>query len=810
MEPILSQFTQFLAKINLNPPEMRYISNVTGTWITVAEATDPSYWARHLRQTVRFADGISELLKMSDAILLEIGPGRTLATLARQQVNKTADQQVLSSLPHPKEQEPDLAFLLKTFGQLWLKGVKVDWTAFSGNERRKRISLPTYPFERQRYWVDPIKPTADEASWPEALGKKPNIADWFYVPSWNRTPPPEHLKDGALAAQQVKWLVFADRCGLGDKMAKRMEQAGQDVIRVKPGERFERISEGVFTVNPVSGGDYDALLLELKRLNKVPDRIVHLWGVSANEQKQKNNGLLKRFQYSGFYSLLFLAQALGATNPADAVMIDVVTNNIHNVIGEEDLFPAKAMVLAPCKVIPQEFPNIKCRNIDITFPAPGNKQEEILINQIMAELTIRPSGQSVAYRRRHRWLQTYEAVKLNESPEETPGILRNGGIYLITGGLGGFGLVLSEYLARTVRAKLILTGRSTFPAKNEWNQWLETHDPKDSVSRKIRKVQTLEDLGAEVVVCRADAANLKQMQQVINETYERFGNLHGVVHAAGIVAGKTFQTIQNVDQDACRQQFQPKVNGLIVLETVLQGRKYDFCLLTSSVSSVLGGLGFASYSAGNIFMDAFAQKHSQLNAVPWISVNWDAWQFENKAGRRSGLGASLAELAIKPEEGKEVFRRILSMASMPQLVISTGKLQTRIEQWIAMESSPDTESSKKTELSPKHVRPEVSAAYVAPINENEQVVAEIWQELLGIQRIGIHDNYFELGGDSLLAAQVISRLRDNFEVEFPLDRIFETPTIAGLTELIETMRLTKQRPLSYQETTRGDWEEGKI
>ena len=205
--------------------------------------------------------------------------------------------------------------------------------------------------------------------------------------------------------RRFKWLVFADRCGLGDKMAKRMEQTGQDVICVNPGERFERINECVFSVNPGSGGDYDALLLELKRLNKVPDRVVHLWGVTANEHQQEKIELAKILQYSGFYSLLFLAQALGATNPADAVAIDVVTNNIHNVTGEEVIFPAKAMVLAPCKVIPQEFPNIKCRNIDVTLPAPGNTQVEILMNQIMAELTIKPSGQCVAYRGRHRWIQ---------------------------------------------------------------------------------------------------------------------------------------------------------------------------------------------------------------------------------------------------------------------------------------------------------------------------------------------------------------------------------------------------------------------
>jgi acyl carrier protein len=209
-------------------------------------------------------------------------------------------------------------------------------------------------------------------------------------------------------------------------------------------------------------------------------------------------------------------------------------------------------------------------------------------------------------------------------------------------------------------------------------------------------------------------------------------------------------------------------------------------------------------------MDAFAQKYHQINAVPWISVNWDGWQFENEAGKRSGLGAGIAELAIKPEEGKEVFRRIMSMPSMPQLVISTGRLQNRIERWVALESSPDTKSSKKRELHSKHARPEVSTAYVAPRNENEQAVAEIWQELLGIQRIGIYDNYFELGGDSLLAAQVISRLRDNLEVELPLRSLFEVPTIAGLTELIETIRLTEQGPRPYRETTTSDWEEGKI
>ncbi|MEK8015950.1 MAG: thioesterase domain-containing protein, partial [Candidatus Parabeggiatoa sp.] len=132
-----------------------YLSNVTGNWITAAEATDPSYWSNHLRQTVRFADGLQQLLKNSARILLEVGPGRTLTTNARRHPDKAAEQVVLSSLRHPQDQQSDVAFLLNTVGKLWLHGGQIDWSGFYANERRYRLPLPSYPFERQRYWIEP-------------------------------------------------------------------------------------------------------------------------------------------------------------------------------------------------------------------------------------------------------------------------------------------------------------------------------------------------------------------------------------------------------------------------------------------------------------------------------------------------------------------------------------------------------------------------------------------------------------------------------------------------------------------------------
>lgn len=156
VEPILDTFAEQLKQVSLHSPQIPFVSNVTGTWITADEATSPSYWARHLRQTVRFSDCVQGLLKEPNRILLEVGPGHTLATLADQHPNKSNGQMVLSSVRHPREQKSDVACILNTLGKLWLAGIEVDWSGFYRDENRHRVPLPTYPFERQRCWIEPI------------------------------------------------------------------------------------------------------------------------------------------------------------------------------------------------------------------------------------------------------------------------------------------------------------------------------------------------------------------------------------------------------------------------------------------------------------------------------------------------------------------------------------------------------------------------------------------------------------------------------------------------------------------------------
>ena len=154
MDGIIEPFLKLLQTVKLSSPSIPFISTVSATWITHEQATDPSYWAGHLRATVRFAEGVKTLWEDPHRVLLEVGPRTTAATLARQQATDLSQQIAISSLGNTAEVESEWLALTQAIGQLWLAGVEVDWKSFYADETRSRTPLPTYPFERQRYWID--------------------------------------------------------------------------------------------------------------------------------------------------------------------------------------------------------------------------------------------------------------------------------------------------------------------------------------------------------------------------------------------------------------------------------------------------------------------------------------------------------------------------------------------------------------------------------------------------------------------------------------------------------------------------------
>ena len=414
MEPICESFRQRVKQVSLHPPQIPYLSNLTGTWITAEQAMSASYWASHLRQTVRFEESLQQLLKEPAQILLEVGPGRTLSKLARTHPDKKPEQVVLTSVRHRQESDSDEAFLLKALGQLWLWGVGVDWSAFSAREHRHRLPLPTYPFERQRYWIEANSPSLSLSSQTVTLDKKLDISDWFYIPSWKRTLLPNSISSFQATSEDERWLVFVDRFGVGSQLVNRLKKQDRDVITVKVAEEFTKFSEEVYGVNPQNLNDYDALLKELIALGKTPQNIAHLWSVDTR-------GDLHMGEYLEFNSLLLFVQTLGKQKITDRLQIWVVSNQIQEVNGQETLDTYKATVLGLCKVIPQEYPNITCRNIDVVIPQSGTWQEEKLPDQILGEFTASSSDLVVALRDRCRWVQTFEPVRLESAVEgKTP------------------------------------------------------------------------------------------------------------------------------------------------------------------------------------------------------------------------------------------------------------------------------------------------------------------------------------------------------------------------------------------------------
>ena len=601
MEPILDEFESVVQRCKLHPPSVPFISNLTGEWISDSEATDRRYWSRHLRETVRFGDGVKTILREPDSLLLEVGPGRALSTLARSQFKQTV---AISSLPHPRDRQTDLETLLNAVGRLWMAGTEIDWHGFHAHEQRRRVSLPGYPFEGQRHWIK------GEAKAERSVESDPS--EWLYVPAWRRSVLPFVDEEPDASSS---WLLLETEGPFSTKLAEYLLARGIELTIARPGDHFAQLSEHSYLLNPRSREDYNALLQDLRARERFPQTIVHAWNVSTGSGEEPWEDARCR----SFDSLLFLAQAIERVNPDTHIRVAVLSNNMQKVCGERELRLEKSLLLGPLKVIPQEYPKQRCQSIDVLLPPDDSPEWEDLVRDLFEELTSPLQDRVVAYRGGERWVQTFEAWRpdkgrTDEMPKLAPR-LREGGVYLITGGLGGIGLTLAEEIARTVKARLILLGRSAEP---------------DRASQASRKIALLEELGSEVLTLAADVTDEQAMSNVISIAREKFGNIHGVVHAAGIAGGGI---IHLKTPEAAEEVLKPKTRGTLVLHSALKSSELDFFLLCSSTNSIIGGFGQSDYCAANAFCDAFAQSHFSHRGPYFISVNWDRWQEVGMAAR---------------------------------------------------------------------------------------------------------------------------------------------------------------------------------
>ncbi|SEN51959.1 Acyl transferase domain-containing protein [Nitrosospira multiformis] len=821
VEPILPAFMELVSPMELREPKIPFLSNLSGDWITPQEATDPGYWRRHVRGTVRFDDGLRELLGNRDRILLEVGPGETLTTLARRHSEAKPEHLILSSLPHPGRVHQSQAHFYLCLGRLWLAGVDIDWGSFYADERRRRVPLPTYPFERQSYWIKPgtqktaktakaveeenrprlmasLEPGARQQAMDNAGPVARPLDEWFYTPSWRRSDSIE--QESILLNQGRSFILFEDDHPFGMALTGHLLTLGIKPVVVSMGSAFCRQDKDHYIVRPGEREDYDLLLRNIGEDGRTLGHIFHLWSMTGDddtriyrESEVENGG---EIEARAFFSLFYLAQALESAKqviPNDAkVEITVITNQLEDVTGSESLRPEKALLLGPCKVIPQEYAYLTCRLVDVELPAGDDTAKNRLVRQIVAESQAEPVSSMVAYRGPHRWIQTFEPIQCR-GPGKARSCLRDGGVYLITGGLGGIGLTLAEHLAQNYRAKLVLLGRSRFPAREQWANVISTAEKGDSTRSKIEQVMHLEALGAKVLVLQADVTNQAELKATATQACEHFGAINGVIHSAGevgtgLISVKTEEMVAKV--------FAPKIQGTRALQAVFRNTRLDFMLLCSSLATIAGGLSKVDYCAANAYLDAVARGATRSaegdSGFPVISVNWDSW-------RDVGMAANMAMpqgMGIPPKEGAEAFEFIVNNAVRPQVIVSTldlhGRLNQTQEDLVDLVGQPSVfAESRQLEQGDqqRYPRPALHTTFVAPQSELEQSIAEVWQSLLGMDAVGIHDNLFELGGDSLLGIQLLSRVRAVFGIDMRPADFFRSPTVAGLAELVETKLL---------------------
>jgi phthiocerol/phenolphthiocerol synthesis type-I polyketide synthase E len=673
---------------------------------------------------------------------------------------------------------------------LWTRGFPVD-TRAPGDRDGVLIELPPRAFDRRPH----LRQVAEHEQQPtgrRTIRREKSLDSWAYHPSWRLRHRPEPVPQRQHDRQ--RWLVFAARSGVQDDIAARLSTADIDCVRVVPGGT--PAAQGAVAVCPRDEQSVKEMIRELDVAARPVDRIVHLWCAEPLADSDDLDGRLASNDEElskGFYTLLYAVQELSIRQGARPLQLDVVAAGIHPVGGKpEDIVPERALLLGPTLVIPQDLPFVSSRSIDIT-----GLPTSTLIEEVCDELHSPPDDRAVAFAVGQRWVRAYERYDLPAvSADTTPRRLRERGVYLITGGLGGIGMTLAEYLVLTCRARLILTALEAVPDPAYWEGGRDDLPDDPQLAERITRIRKLIEMGGEVVAAGCDAADRDATAELFRLIDDRFGELHGVVHAAGVFeTRRAFRGLEETTAADCVRRLRPKVDGTLVLAEHLRGRKVDFVLMQSSLSAQLGGLGFYAYTAGNAYMDAFAERHRSAD-VPWMSVNWDGWIFRERGAEEARMSVVspsfaspdfgvVAEIAVRPSEGAQIYGRMMDLEQPRQVLISTADFTARYDQWVRCRLPED-----------------VTAGSAAPSGDAvewadtvQARVAEVWREVLGVDGLAAESNFFAVGGDSLLGVTLAFRLGQVFGVVMSVITMFDNPTIAAMSAQI--------RRLAAQSVTTG-------
>lgn len=739
MEPMLKSFETVLTTVSLKAPSITYVSNLSGTWITREEATNPDYWCRHLRQAVCFSQGIQTILAETDnALLIEVGPGKTLGQLVRLNQNQgEIATTTIFSLPTIHENIGAMDFILNSLAKTWVRYQPVNWDAFNQQEKRFKVSLPTYPFERTKYWIEAGKTKTETVRHVSELSTRqvdPN--KWFYIDSWKSAPLLNQKTE-----KKSSFLIFCLQGPVGDALQNKLRAHGHQVTLAYSAPSFTQAAATQFTTDFKNSDQLATLFSTLQQAEQRFDNILYL-------DESLTSALDSTLEF------LNIAKVLGALQDTQSRALRFVGQGIAGPFASANQHPIKASIFGLIASLEYEQPTTHCAVLDVDALDASTLQK--IYQWLLHDHTKRIS----ALRGGEYWELSLQALPLNQTSLQRQ--VEHKKTYLVLGGLDGVGQAFSQSLAEAVQGQLILSSREP--------------DFKNNPNVKAF-VDRLEKLGSQIFTLHLDPSQADQLGQSLSTIKQIPNTLDGLICCYDMLDSKPIGLVNDLEINQCEAYLATQQRFLEQLRDYVDTKDLDFCIVMSSLSAKIGGIGQTTHAMAGSYANAFGDHQTRNGSTPWMVMNWDRWTDQKDSATIS--------LDFSVKEGMIAFRKGLDLLPLSSVTIATSHPELRKEYAIYLAANTAV-GQVKQEL---YERPDLEAEFIDASTPTELELAKLWQECLKINRIGVHDNFFDLGGHSLLAAQLIRQIKQTFQTTVDLGVFFSAPSIAEQSQIIDTQIL---------------------